>query len=108
MAFPAAPGCEGSPRPGARAASSRLLVLCLHFTAICLMASYTGQLTAFLGIKHVHVPFYGMQGLLQSEIHGLGVLGGSSSHAYFGVSFQQSDNFTSLQNDTENVDTFNT
>ncbi|XP_049792359.1 probable glutamate receptor [Schistocerca nitens] len=60
-------------------------VLAMHLCGSCLLAAYSGRLTALQAVRRVRPPFRGLQGLLDSPQYTLGLIRGSRLDALFSV-----------------------
>ena len=76
-----------SPQP--RALSTRLIVTSWWLFCLVILASYVGNLVAFLAVEQQKIPFTNLHGLLQQEEYLFGVLSNSILTLPFEVCYFQ-------------------
>jgi hypothetical protein len=67
------------------AASSRILSVSAHLTAVVLLVGYSGFLISYLTFRTTELPFTSFEGFLQAGTYRLGVLSNSIHYTYFEV-----------------------
>jgi hypothetical protein len=68
-----------------RAASSRILSVSAHLTAVVLLVGYSGFLISYLTFRTTELPFTSFEGFLKAGTYRLGVLSNSIHYTYFEV-----------------------